>query len=174
MLQNLLVKVYFQLYGWYIYLRWLFFRIVKNITFVYYVNPQTLKKTNITWRYYTGIGLSKYCRGMYYGIIYNESTVNYIIFTGSISEISNFKLGTVQPKRKQVILLNNDIPINIDLTVLDNYQMAAMTFEKSCTNLSQILQLMNIKCTNVVIVKNRPFSRNIMSVQNLDINDLFY
>jgi len=152
------------------------FRWLDNIVFIYHLNENKVK--NITWNYYLGYGLDKYKYGTYYAKIFKTSGTNHVAFDGHLDHIENIKIVVTSeikpPKRKHVILLDNGLPISVDLAVLDNYKINMKHYENySVKNLGKILKLLGLDCSHVTIIQHVPFSKKTIDVHETDI-DIIY
>lgn len=174
MIQSILLQIYFKCYQYYLFLWNYLFTWVDQIIFIYYINENN--KKNITLNYYLNYGLDKYQNGIYYANIYNINGSNHITHNGNISGINILKITDQMinpPKRKNILLLNNDVPVNVDLGILDNYKMN-INENHSLTNLGKILQLIGIKCTHILIIQHIPFNKKIVHVDEVDINHIYH
>lgn len=146
-----------------------------KLIILYYI--ENGNKKNITFNYYLNYGLSKFNYGLYYVKIFSLSGMNHIAFDGNIGDIEKIKkFGWIeQPqKRKKIILLDDEAkPININLSILDDYKILSTNFKKSVTNLGDVFKILDIGCTSVSIVQFNPFSKKILSVNDTHINDLY-
>ena len=144
--------------------------------FIFYVSDDHNNLKNITWNYYLGFNLDEYTSGTYYLKIYNSTGTNHIAFNGNLADIHKknmYQYPEKLPKRKNIILLDGDISVNIDLKILDNYKISTLPYDNSITNLGQILKLLDINCTHITIIQMRPFLKVVMDVEDVNINDLY-
>nr|WBF70887.1 hypothetical protein [Megavirus caiporensis] len=155
----------------------IFFSIVPKICFIYFIDG--LKKYNITFNYYSGINLSKFKNGIYYIKRYDITGINHFAFRGDISEISDYVpaielLEYDQPKRKNVIFMNNNIPCDKDLAIIDNYKMNADYYpDVSISNLHQITKMLDIPCTHINIITLKPFRNQTIPIEMVKLNDIY-
>lgn len=176
MFQTIFLNAYLKIYFYFDFFWKLLFAWLGKIVLIYHVNNNNIK--NITWKYYFGYGLEKHKIGIFYIRIYDIGGMNHIAYYGDITNLQRLELSKFDetpPKRKNIILLNNGIPINIDLDILDNYKKNMKYFnDSSITNLGKILSLMGLNCSHVIIIQTIPFNKIIESVHNIDINYLYY
>jgi hypothetical protein len=144
--------------------------------FIYHINDDHVK--NVTWKYYLGYDLEKYKTGTFYAKVYNIYGTDHIAYNGDIRSINNMDtLKEIKnpPRRKNVLLLNNGIPLRVNLEILDNYKKYVGHFNNSgITNLGKILSLLGLKCSHVTIIQTIPFMKTTEIVDNMDINHLYY
>lgn len=174
MFSSLLLSVYFILYDFYRGIYSNVFRLMDKIIFIYYLKEGKMK--NITFHYYTGLGLSKYSKGTFYAkIIHRDGTIP-VAFNGSITEIKNLNFLVVpieSTKRKRILLMNNDEPVSFNLEYLDNYQRGMMLFDQPVKNMKSILDFIGIKCSHVCEINHIPFSIKYHPIEELDIHKLY-
>ena len=146
-----------------------------SIVFIYYLTCELPK--NITLNYYHGHDLEKYHEGQFYLKVIDSGGTRHVAFDGTIDEVRNFlekKLEPMNhPKRKNIILLDHDSVVAVDLALLDNYQLNTKYFNKPITNLTHILNILNINCTHMVTIQNFPFKKTVTEINGLDISDLY-
>lgn len=174
-LLNLYLKVYLKVYQWYTFIWHKIFTWIGKVMLIYHIDGDKMK--NITWNYYLKYGMEKFKNGMFYAKIYDIRGLNHIAFNGDISHVHRIKADSLEnpPKRKNVILLDNDIPIDIDLDVLDKYRTNMLHFEdQGIANLGKILTLIGLKCTHVIIIQMFPFNKKTMKIDEVDIDHLYY
>lgn len=176
MFLQILLILYFKTYSFYKYLWKHLFLWINKIMIIYYVEKNTL--INITWNYYLGWMIDKYQSGTYYVKIFDTNGINYIAFHGHLSGINYIThLDPCQnpPRRKNIILLNNEKSLNINLEILDNYKMNIDKFSKdnAITNLKKIMTFLGFPCTHVKIIKINPYSQKIIKIDDIDIEHLY-
>uniref|UniRef100_A0A6G6AAZ1 Uncharacterized protein n=1 Tax=Borely moumouvirus TaxID=2712067 RepID=A0A6G6AAZ1_9VIRU len=174
MLNNILIQLLLVLYSFYQYLLKIFFNIFKKISLLYFIKNGQIY--NITLNYYLGFRLDKYSEGIFYIKEYNFNYVNRIAYTGKLSEIKDFKIINHNsiPRRKNIILMNNDLPCNLDLCILDNYKIHSDYYHVNCVkNLSMVLELLGIRSSHVNIMTLIPFTNKQISTHDLTIDDLY-
>jgi len=170
-----MINIFLKLYSIYLPIKILFYKWIGQLMFVYYVND--IQRTNITFNYFFNYNLKNFKNGTYYLKIHNGHGTNHFAFNGELSDIK--KICIKQPteiliKRKNIILLENNLPLNVDLELLDNYKINMEHFgSASVTNLSKILAILDLKCSHVAIIKTYPFSKTILEIKNININDLY-
>lgn len=180
MLEKILINFFFIIYRYYVLCWQLFFYYIKNIVFVYYINDGKIK--NITLNYYLKYNINDYKKGTYYVKIYSLDNMNHIAFKGDIDHINKITINKITtladvkiPKRKKIILLNNEKPININLQILDNYKINMEYFkDASISNLAQIINILGLKCTHITIIELYPFQKTTIEIENVDIKFLYY
>ena len=168
------IKIYLRIYQYYILLQKLFFLLIGNIIIIHQIDNNVIN--NVTLKYYLGYKLNKSDSSLYHAKIYNIDGTSQIAFKGDINQVRKIKKATLLniPKRKNVILLNENIPIDIDLDIFDNYKINVEQLkESSITNLSEITQILGIKCTHVSIIEKFPFKKVTTMIKDMDINDLY-
>jgi hypothetical protein len=171
-LSIMLFKVYPIVYYYYANISAKLFNTLGQIMIVYYVKNNEM--VNITWRYYIGIGMNSFQQGKYYFKTYNDYGVSHAIYSGYLTDIVKIAgkiTKSSEKQRKNVMLLRNEYPVDIDLCLLDNYisNMDAC----SITKLSEILDILNIKCTHVVFIEMMPFEKVIVDVNDIEIWNLY-
>lgn len=152
---------------------------IGNICLIYAIIDENnmIYKKNITFNYYTGYNLDKYKNGTFYVKIFNKYGITNVAFNGNITEIKEIKIVDPhinRPKRKNIILQENNKPININLEILDNYRQNMITCAVPVTNLGKILKILDIDCTNITVVQSMPFLRQTISVDVVDIDFIYY
>lgn len=176
-IKSLMFYLFLRFYYYYNLIWDLVFSWLGQIMFLFYIDCQdnelSTRCRNITWNYYLNYNMDKFKKGTYYAKILNVNGINQLAFNGNIMEINNRILPQNKPKRKNIILQNNSIPINIDLKVLDNYKMSISGFNNPITNMGQILDLLGIPCTEVSIIRMHPFSKITLPINDVDIDYLY-
>ncbi|XWV26514.1 hypothetical protein QJ857_gp0553 [Tupanvirus soda lake] len=178
MFQSLLITTYLIMYQYYSMIWKILFSWIGNFVFIYHVNNKKVR--NITLNYYLGYKLHKFQTGKYYAKIYNSDGTNHIAFDGHINQIHKIKTHKHKsidnpPKRKKILLLNNDQPLNINLEILDNYKINMEHFgDSSITNLAEILDIFGLQCTDVTIMEFSPFRRIKKKITEVDVNELYH
>ncbi len=153
-----------------------FFEQVGKLCLVYHIDEEN-KPNNITINYYSGIGLAKYNSGKYHVKIYDIHGTSNILFEGHIHHIHKLKSSTNHenpPKRKNIMLSNNDTSLGHNLSIIDKYKQNMKLVEKPITNLGEILKYLGIKCTHLTIVELRPLKRETFSIDEITIDDIYY
>lgn len=164
---------------YYLNIIWVYiFNKIGNIYIVYYIIDKNneIYKENISFNYYTGYNLDKYTSGVFHIKIYNKYGITNIAYDGNISEITKIQVTDPyvnRPKRKNIILQENNKPININLEILDNYRQNMMICRNPISNLKKILKILDINCTNITIIQSMPFLRQTINIDAIDI-DLIY
>lgn len=174
------VKLNLMIYRYFDILWDFFFTYVKKLLFVYYYGADE-KVKNITFNYWTTIGLDKYRSGIYYLIINHKMGIERVAINGIVNDVEDttdkilVKDTNIDPKRKNVLLLNGDEPVALDLNIIDNYMANSLVVGNSAiTDLSIISKLIGVKCTNVAITGKFPnIIRNILSIDKLTIDKLY-
>ncbi|AGF85446.1 hypothetical protein QJ854_gp336 [Moumouvirus goulette] len=175
MLNNILIKLLLILYSVYQDFRRVFFTMFRRIRLIYFVVDK--KIYNISFNYYFGIGTNKYNRGTFYIKEYSMNNMNHIAYTGKLSEIQNFKIidSISIPKRKNIIIMNENEAYALDLNILDNYKIHSDYYHESCIkNMSTILSILGITCTHINIMTMLPFNNERIPVQDVTIDDLYH
>ena len=95
-------------------------------------------------------------------------TVNLLTHTNNPLTHTN-----ILPKRKHIILSNNDETINIDVAFLDKYKLLSKHFTNPITNLGHIMRIIGINCTHVNIIKHMPFSKKVIEINDLDLDNIY-
>jgi hypothetical protein len=143
------------------------------IYFVYYLHNDQIK--NITLNYYFKLGLKKYINGHYYCKIFNSDKTNHLIHHGDVNEISKIDL-SIEPvsiRRKNILLLNDKNPVQCDLDVLDNYVINMKKLNKSHTLKPKVvMKCLGLDCTDVQFITVRPFKKEVISIDQIDLDDL--
>lgn len=171
---QLFIKIYLKFYQYYILLhKLLFFHIIDDMVIINKVTNDQVK--NVTIDYYLG---RKIDESVFYVKIYNLKGTSHIAFDGNISHIKKLRNSSISEtslKRKNVILLDGDTPIDIDLAILDNYKINMDHIgESSITNMLAITQMLKIKCDNILIMEKFPFKKTILELKDASINDLYH
>ncbi len=176
MFRTLLINIYLKIYQYYIFLRKIFFSCINNVKLVYFIDGDKVK--NISINYYLGLKSDNFKTGKYYLKIFNGSGTNHIAFNGNINDVSRIKIAECYdnpPKRKNVILLDNGVPLDINLEILDNYVSNIKYFpEQSIINLGSVLQFLGFSCTHATIIETKPFSKTITDVNDVDVGHLYH
>lgn len=175
MFQLFFINIYLSFYKYYNLLWKIFFSWVGNLFFIYFVHNNEVK--NITMNYYFKYNLDKFAEGIYYTKIYNSDGTNHVIFKGVVNDINAIKIEENDknpPKRKNIILVNDDEPLNVNLEILDNYKTNMKYVKNSVTNLNEILKFIGINCTHVIIIDFIPFKKTTISINDIDINSLYH
>ena len=175
---NFFVKKIPTIYIWYDYIWKLIFTYINKIILIYHIGNDNII-SNITLNYYFGYGLNKYKNGPYYLKLYNKYDTVYLACNGTITDItrnisvvSSHKQNN-KPKRKKIILMNNDMTINVDLKILDNYFSQITHYENLITDLKIICDTMGIKCTHINVINLNPFSKTLLDINQTDIRELY-
>lgn len=173
-MKTFLFNIYLIFYDIYLYLWYILFKVLGSIIFIYHINEDEIR--NITWNYYLKYGLDRFRKGTFYTKIYSQYGIHHVAFDGELAHIGKIKIGPIEnrPKRKNVILLDNGNPINIDLGILDNYKINMKHFDKSVKNLGLILKLIGLKCSHVTIIQLIPYNKTTMEIHNVDIDHLYH
>ncbi|XWV25255.1 hypothetical protein QJ856_gp0517 [Tupanvirus deep ocean] len=175
MFHSLLITAYLILHQYYSIIWKILFSWIGNFIFIYHVNNKKVK--NITLNYYLGYKLHKFQTGKYYAKIYNCDGTNHVAFDGHINQIHKMKIHKSidnPPKRKKILLLNNEKPLNIDLEILDNYKINMKhSGDSSITNLAEILEIFGLQCTHVTIIEFSPFRKITKEITEVDVNELY-
>ena len=142
---------------------------------IYHVNSDTYKKTNITIRFYTGIGISGYKNGIFYACIYDVNGKNIIAYEGNIKHLHNINIprNTKLIRRKQILIEYDNKPLDIDLCFLDKFWIASKHYPNAIKNLDKILHLTNVKYDYMYIIKNFPFHRMAVNPTMMTIDDIY-
>ncbi|AYV85738.1 MAG: hypothetical protein Satyrvirus35_4 [Satyrvirus sp.] len=175
-MSRFLLYIYFKIYQLYCTIWKLIFKKFSRVILVYYFDGNNLK--NITMNYYFGIGLSKFRTGVFYLKIFDENGVNHIAFEEKITNIKNIVLYDPlknPPRRKNITFLNDETSLEVDLCALDNYKMniEKLIVEPIC-DLKKILKFLGHDCTHVKIIEMRPFSKTLVDINEIHINQLYY
>lgn len=174
--KSLLIQVYLCIYYYYRLIRKLMLNYLGKIIFVYHINDHQLN--NITLNYYMGYNLRKYNFGSFYVKMIGPSDTHHIVINGDlehINSIKNIDVANNSPKRKKIILSNNNVPLNINMEVLDKYKVVSdYVGDIGIKNLGLILYYMGIKCTDVTIMEMFPFTKKTFNVNEIEIDHLYY
>ena len=174
MLQQLIINIWLTIYYYYSLFWRIFFSYIGSFIFIYHIKEKKMR--NITFNYYFKYGLDKFKNGTFYAKIYNAEGTSHIAFNGEIDHIHkiNIQPDITRPKRKKIILLNNENPLNVDLQILDSYKINMKHLGDSCiTNLAEITKMLNLECTHVTIIEMFPFKKITMEIDNVDINYMY-
>jgi hypothetical protein len=173
MLIKILLFVLMTIFSFYKSVRRNIFRLIPKIIVVYYFDGNRLK--NITLRYHTGTLKKKYHNGIFYLKIIDSRESLSIAFEGHISEIEQIDLEKIPRDvvRRNILLMDQDVPSKINLENLDNYRRAMVLFNGSIRNMKDIMDLMNVKCTHICEIQSIPFSMKKESIKNVSIDDLY-
>lgn len=175
-MQSLILKSILGIHIWYNYLWTTILAYFGPIAIIYHLDGFSMK--NITLNYYLNYNLNKYSEGSYYVIIYNSNESSQIAFKGVIGDIDRIIRKSITDcsyRRKNIMLLNNGMPLNTNLEILDKYKRNTQYFgESSITNLSTITKLMKLTCTHISIFELRPFKKTILDIAQVDINDIYH
>lgn len=176
MFRTLLIDFYLRIYQYYNLLWKIFFSCVNNVKLVYLIDNN--KPKNISINYYSGLKMDGKQSGNFYLKIYNSYGTNHIAFDGDIESVSKVRIIESlenPPKRKNVILSNNDNPLDINLEILDNYISNIKYFpNQSIVNLGSVLKILGFECTHVTIIETKPFNKTKVNVNDIDINYIYY
>lgn len=176
-MSSILLGFYLFTYRIYQYLWTKFFNVVSQIVIVYYLKNNILK--NITFQYYSGIGLDIYSEGIFYAKIFNINGTYHVAFDGELKEIDGVDSNCLEInstefiKRNEILLVKDEEPINIDLDFLDRYFITMKLFHKPISNVEQIMKFIGIKCSHVCQIKRKPFVINYIPISNVDIQTLY-
>lgn len=174
MMENFLLQTYLYVYQIYSTIWKYVFSVIGQIMFLYYYDGINVR--NITWNYYFGFGLESFTKGIYYAKIYNARGMNHFGYRGKLDELTRIKISNdfIIPKRKNVLLLNNGIPLEVDLDVLDNYRVHSSIFGvNSINNLPLVLRFLGLNCSHVKIFQTVPFIQQTIPIDKIDINSLY-
>lgn len=171
-----LIQLYLAFYRGYDWIWSTIFSTINRVMFIYYLDDNHIK--NITMHYYFNYGLDKYKTGTYYTKILNKYGSNHITYTGELSELSKiepvYTEETPPPRRKQVLLIKEDKPVEVDLAIIDNYKINTENIDNSITNMRKILDLIGIDCTHINIIQLFPFSSKTIEPEKVEIHDLYH
>lgn len=175
----LFLKMNLIFFNYFMVIRNFVFNHIDNIYFVYYLpnNDIDSNVSNITLNYYTQIGLSKYKKGIFYFIINNKNGTDHVAYNGLITDINNYKpVEGVTIKRKNILLLNNDVPLKKDLNIFNNYLINCENYKDTYVkDLKTVVKLFGLKCTHVTISQSFPkLYREKLDVNSININDIFF
>jgi hypothetical protein len=174
MFEKYFIKIYLYLYKLYIILRKLLFRIIGCVYIIYHIDD---KITNITLNYYSGYGINKYHTGNYYLKIIGSDKVDHFAHSGNLTDINKISLpkSSVSLKRKNIMLLDNNTPINFDLNKIDNYMHNMHHLKDSkLLEMKWILNCFNIKCTHIQFTTLFPFNKEIYPIDNTNVDILYH
>ena len=172
MLQSLFIRTYLCLHHYYECIWKFLFKWIGSILLIYYIEQNQM--INITTNYYFGWNLDKYRSGTYYVKIYNIHGTSHIAYQGDLAHIQNTRVDPEEvPKRKHVVLLNNEQPLEINLEILDKYKANMKHFTNSVTNLGKITRLMGLQCSHISIIRLIPFNKETMHVDEVNIDYLY-
>lgn len=146
------------------------------IYLIYYLENSRMK--NITLNYYSGIGLNKYNSGHYFCKVIDSNRTNHLIHSGEITDIT-IKTNNNEieyPKRKNIMLLHNNEPVQCDLDVLDNYvHNMRLHNKKHSLQTKDIFNCLGLNCTEIQFTTLRPrFTKEIHPIDKISIDDLHY
>ena len=78
-------------------------------------------------------------------------------------------------KRKNVLLMNGDKPVEINLDIFDNYKSnIECVGDNKITKMETITIFFGIKCTHVKFIELIPFSQKVVPISEVDIDDIYY
>lgn len=170
-----ILDLYFFLYGIYIFIWKLLFKLTGPIYFIYTIESDNRIK-NITLNYYSRIRLSKYNQGKYFCKILDEEQTKYITYHGELNDIFRIHIPNshiVTIKRKNVTIFNNQKPVSADLNILDNYYKNILHLKSNPPDLTLLLKCFGINGTHIQIINFAPFSIKLYNIQDLNLQDLY-
>lgn len=172
-LKNFLLKKFLIIHYYYCCLKKYFYKYIKNIVNIKYINNDIIK--NITWRYYLNLEIKKYETGLYYIKSYYYDQIDTVIVKAeNFDKDLLVKTNDKYLKRKQIYILYNHEIVDINLEILDNYYRNYLQKKHLISNLADILNIMNINCTHIKIITLIPYEIVIKEPQLLFISDLYY
>ena len=172
MIKAFLLGFYLRMYQCYQWFWSRFFSYIGRLMLIYHIHEGKIL-TNITLMYH--LNLSKYQFGNYYVKMYDTHGTHHFTHNGHISEIYKLipaRIDSSSLVRKKILLMDNDIPCNVDLAILDNYKLNMTNF--SNTNMKLILKLLGIKCSHITFLNMGPiWRRNLQNLNNnkIDVRD---
>ena len=131
--------------------------------------------TNITIRYYLGLGTTSYTRGIYYVVVVTRDSIDRFIYEGNLDDIKHISIGPKKRyKRKNIILLNKDKPVTGDLNILDNYyaNMKSLGFRHPLGT-KETLECLGLITANICFILTSPFNMRVVSVDEVDFEDIY-
>ena len=176
MMQRLFLKYFLFIYTIYSSIYNYFLKFFGPIFIVYKLDDQI---KNYTLWYYLGFNT----KGKFF---YKKITADEIIYSsleGDLHQIKKNKtnkfknkaegsMSSANPfKRKNILPLIDDKPINFDLNILDNY--VNNTPKKNVVDLKLFLKIFNKKCTHIQFIKMMPFEIVLKDIDQLSIYDLY-
>src|SRR5579863_3911341 len=110
----MIYKVILSIYCLYVLLYRYLMRMIGPIRLIYYFDGQT--KHNIIW----GPRYIHFDDGIYWIKTYDTDGIYYSAYQGNLSSANKLSFGEI-PRRKNIMLLNENGPVDFDLNLLDNY-----------------------------------------------------
>ena len=173
MISNIILQIY--LYITHIYRQ--IYKIILNIFgpcyLIYLFDGQN--KFNITFkRYFTSYDANS----LFYIKIYDGINIKHIAYQGDISKFKYIKFDRSARnlyKRKNIMFLDYNKPINFDLNILDNYKQTINLNPDYAvvTKLDTITKLLDLTVSDVQILKLDPFKKEVIPIHSADINMLY-
>lgn len=171
-LKQLLIKLYLYYYLVKQFIYQFIIRTFGPIKIIYYITENRTK--NITLNYYSGL-LEGFQTGNYIIKCYDSHHVKYHGFTGQLKQLSGVKLDEeLYDRNKKITLLKNDTPINIDMTIIDNY-VNNIKKNQLYHNIptKSIFDAIGINCTHVKIISMRPIQQIHKHIDEIDIMEMY-
>lgn len=151
-----------------------FFDKIGYQTIIYHIENDT--RTNITLCYYLNYGLEKYKHGTYLVYTYNNKGSFISIHNGSIDKLKGIDYENFRNKhidRKKIILQYKESPISMNLSVLDSVYHYSDAFVRKNINLFHIMNIVDIKCDAVKIIKFFPFETETVSALDINLEHIY-
>lgn len=172
------INVYLTLYYWYASIREYLFSIINNVKIVYHFNNETKEKTNITWQYYSGLGINKFKNGRFHIKIIDKKDVHHIIIDGNIDLIKNFDIDInkkIFHERKNFTIHYHDEKIDINLEILDNYKKHVHKTNNQIDKINDIFNILGIKSTHITFCNfdSDDIEYKKIHIDELSIHDLY-
>jgi hypothetical protein len=173
MLSNVILQIYLYMAHVYIYIYKTILNIFGPCYIIYLFDGQN--KFNITFkRYFTSYDSNS----LFYIKIYDGTNIKHIAYQGDISKFTYIKFarpGRNLCKRKNIMFLDYNKPINFDLNILDNYKQTINLNPDYAviTKLDHITKLLDLTVSDVQIINFDPFKKEVIPISNADINMLY-
>lgn len=175
MLQDYLLSIYLKGFEIYSFLWTTLINFIGPLKFVYYFDGKHLN--NITLNYHLGICLSKYIHGYYYCKFMGQEKNYHFTYHGNIQDINHIDFSSQETpaiKRKKIILLHKNIPIEFDLNILDNYvQNTKYLGQNKHFNLKTILEFLGVNCDEIEFISLLPFKKERRKIKNVTVTDIY-
>ncbi len=180
MFDKLLLNIYLYLYCLFMGFYSNILHVIGPFHFIYYCNGSD--KINLTWRRYFRYGMNDYKRGVFYVKTINSVGTNHLAYHGNIRHFDYLKFKKSINKlfkRKSIMFLKKENPINFDFNLLDNYKYTIdNTIWKNnkyrpVTNLNTISKIFDLDATHIQIINLKPFQKKIVPITDTTIDMLY-
>lgn len=162
----------------------IFFRITGPLYLIYYVNPTNGELKNVTLYYYTGLCrfFGKFASANYFCKKFSMDRTEYFSFNGHLKDLKKNEPICVKdcskkiyPKRKNVMLLLDEEPIHFDLNQIDNYAGNMLdSIVDEFHFMEWVTNCFELECTHVQFTTLVPFKKEIYSVEEMVLKDLYH